>query len=160
MTNLPAITSWQTALFDAAGNLLNSIALFLPNLFGAIILFLFGLLLARWLKTIVVKVLGGINISKLFKHTAVNKFLQKAELTTRVETVLGQIVRLLTILIFFVAAVNLLGLTTVTAVLNSILAYIPNVFAAVFIVALGVIIAGIVERLVKGALGTVKMTMT
>lgn len=155
MNQLPAITTWRTALFDAASNLLNSLALFIPNLLGAIILFLVGLLLARWLKTLIVKLLGGLNVSKLFKDTAVDKFLQKAELTTKVEQVLGQTVRFLTILIFFVASVNLLGLNTVTLVLNSILAYLPNVFAAVFIIALGVIIAGVVERLVKGALGTV-----
>lgn len=155
MDQLPAIATWRTALFDAASNLLNSLALFIPNLLGAIILFLVGLLLARWLKTLIVKLLGGLNVSKLFKDTAVDKFLQKAELSTKVEQVLGETVRFLTILIFFVASVNLLGLNTVTLVLNSILAYLPNVFAAVFIIALGVIIAGVVERLVKGALGTV-----
>ena len=155
MDQLPAIATWRTALFDAASNLLNSLALFIPNLLGAIILFLVGLLLARWLKTLIVKLLGGLNVSKLFKDTAVDKFLQKAEMSTKVEQVLGETVRFLTILIFFVASVNLLGLNTVTLVLNSILAYLPNVFAAVFIIALGVIIAGVVERLVKGALGTV-----
>ncbi len=155
MDQLPAIATWRVALFDAASNLLNSMALFIPNLLGAIILFLVGLLLARWLKALIVKLLGGLNISKLFKDTAVDKFLQKAELSTKVEQVLGETVRFLTILIFFVASVNLLGLNTVTLVLNNILAYLPNVFAAVFIIALGVIIAGVVERLVKGALGTV-----
>lgn len=155
MDQLPALATWRVALFDAASNLLNSMALFIPNLLGAIVLFLVGLLLARWLKTLIVKLLGGLNISKLFKDTAVDKFLKQAELSTKVEQVLGETVRFLTILIFFVASVNLLGLNTVTLVLNSILAYLPNVFAAVFIIALGVIIAGVVERLVKGALGTV-----
>jgi hypothetical protein len=91
----------------------------------------------------------------LFKGTAFDKFLQKADLTAKVEVVVGELLGLLVVLVFFIASVNLLGLTTVTQVLNHILAYLPNVFAAVLVLVLGTIIAGLVEKLVKGSLGTV-----
>lgn len=157
MNTFPTFVSWQAALTDAGSKSLTSIALFLPNLIGAIIIFLLGLLLGGWLKAIIIKILSALKVSHVFKDTAVNKFLTKAELTTKVEHVVGEAVRLLTILIFFVASLNLLGLTTVTVVLNSILAYIPNVLAAVLILTLGVIIAGLVESLVKGSLGAVDL---
>lgn len=155
MNTVPTFYTWQTALLDATSNLLTSIALFIPNLLGAVILFFLGIVLSSWLKSLVVKILGGLNISKLFQNTTFDKFLKKADLTTKVEHVLGELIRLLTILIFFIASVNLLGLTTVTDVLNKILSYLPHVFAATLIVAIGTIIAGLVERLVKGSLGAV-----
>ncbi len=155
MNTISTLSTWQLALADAGSNFLTSIALFIPNLVGAIIVFLLGILLGGWFKSLIIKVLSALKLSNVFKDTAVEKFLTKAELTTKVEIVIGQAVRLLTILIFFVASVNLLGLTTVTTVLNSILAYIPNVLAAILILSLGVIIAGLVESLVKGSLGAV-----
>jgi len=155
MNSVPTLYTWQTALLDAGSNLLTSIALFIPNLLGSIIIFFIGLVLSGWLRSLVVKILGSLNISKLFEGTAFDTFLQKADLTTKVEHVLGELVRLLTILIFFIASVNLLGLTTVTEVLNRILGYLPHVFAAILIIAVGTIIAGLVEKVVKGSLGTV-----
>lgn len=157
MQNFPTFVTWQLALVEAGTNLLTSIAMFLPNLIGAIIIFLVGLLLGGWLKAVIVKLLSMLKVSHVFEDTAVHKFLSKAELTTKVEHVVGEAVRLLTVLIFLVASINLLGLTTVTVVLNSILAYIPNVLAAVLILSLGVIIAGLVESLVKGSLGAVDL---
>lgn len=155
MQNFPTLSTWQDALLEAGTNLLTSLALFIPNLLGAIIVFFLGLLLGGWAKTIVVKLLSVLKLSKLFEGTGVSKFLTKAEVTAKVESVIGEAVRLLIVLIFFVASVNLLGLTTVTIVLNSILAYIPNVLAAILIITLGVLIAGVVEGLVKGSLGAI-----
>jgi len=48
--------------------------------------------------------------------------------------------------------VDILGLSAVSSVLAIVLGYIPNVFAAALIVAVGYIVAGIVEGLVRGAL--------
>lgn len=151
------LVTWQNALLDAFSKMLGSFALFIPNLLGALVIFVLGILLSGWLKVIVIKLLSALNLSKLFASTPVAKFLEKAEITSKIENVIGEIVRILVALIFFVAAVNLLGLTTVSRVLDSILAYLPNVFAAILILALGVLIAGVVESLVKGSLGTVDL---
>lgn len=158
MNQVPSFVAWQNAVVEATSNMLVSIALFLPNLVGAILLFILGYVLSNWLKKITTQIFAGLNLTQMFKNTSVQKFLKKAELSTKVENVLGETVKLLTLLIFFVASVNLLGLTTVTLILNNILAYIPNVFAAVLVLAIGTIIAGLVERLVKGSLGTVDVT--
>ena len=155
MNAVPTVNTWQTALLDASSNLLTSIALFIPNLLGALILFFVGIVLSGWIKSLTVRLLSGLNLSKLFQGTTFNKFLEQADLTTKIEQVVGELLRLLVILIFFIASINLLGLTTVTEVLNRILNYLPHVFAATLIIAIGTIIAGLVEKIVKGSLGTV-----
>ena len=155
MNTVPTVNTWQTALLDASSNLLTSIALFIPNLLGALILFFVGIVLSGWIKSLTVRLLSGLNLSKLFQGTTFSKFLEKADLTTKIEQVIGELLRLLVVLIFFIASINLLGLTTVTEVLNRILNYLPHVFAATLIIAIGTIIAGLVEKIVKGSLGTV-----
>ncbi|MBU1457402.1 hypothetical protein KJ845_01715, partial [Patescibacteria group bacterium] len=71
--------------------------------------------------------------------------------------VLGEIFRYIVLLIFFVTGVNLLGLSTVTQVLNGVLAYLPQVFAAILILISGILLAGFLEKVVKGSLGSIDL---
>lgn len=157
MQTVPTLAAWQTAIVSASSSLFTSILLFLPNLIGAVLIFILGIVLGGWIKVLVIKLLSALNLSKVFENTTVHKFLSKAEVTTKIEHVVGESLRVLTVLIFTISAINLLGLTTVTAVLTNILAYVPNVLAAVLILALGVGVAGFVEGLVKGSLGAVDL---
>lgn len=142
----------QTILLTAAATVLGQIASFLPRLLGAILLFSLGLLLAGWAKRLTAKIITKSNLHKLLKNTAVEKFLLQAELPHGLEEVLGQLIRWIVILIFFISTTNILGLNAVSEMLRTILAYIPNVIGAILVLAVGVLLAGFLESLVKGAL--------
>lgn len=148
-------TTYSQALVRAWTDVTNKLFAFLPNLIAALAIFIIGWILAGWLKALSIKLLEGIRLSSILKGTGVHKFLKKADITTQVEEVLGSIVKWLILLVFFIAAINILGLTTVSLVLESILAYIPNVISAALILTIGVLLAGFVEKLVKGAVGTI-----
>jgi len=152
------ISNWQEALFTASANVMTNVVTFLPTLIGALIVLLAGLLLAKWSKAVIIKFLRLIKLSNLVKKGAIRKFLNQAEVTGKVEEILGEVVRWLIILVFFIAAVNLLGLTTVSAFLNSILTYVPKVVSAVLVLTVGVVIAGVVESVVKGAVSSVDVS--
>ncbi len=141
----------QTIFFTATTTVLGQIAIFLPRLIGATLLFILGVILASWAKTITTKIVTAVNLHHLLKNTGVEKFLLQAELPHAVEEFLGQAVRWIIILIFFIATMNLLELTAVSQVLTSILAYVPNVIGAILILALGILVAGFLESVVKGA---------
>jgi len=47
----------------------------------------------------------------------------------------------------------MLGIPTISQVLNSVLSFIPRIVSAIFVLGLGVILAGVIESLVKGAVG-------
>ncbi len=151
------LLGWQQALFLAGSNILSSFVNFLPNLLGALIIFFVGLVLAKWVKALVVKVLGLVSLDKLVRSTGINQFLTKAEIKVKVEAFLGEIVRWLIIAVFSIAAINVIGLTTVSEVLTSLLAYIPNIISAVLILTVGVMLAGLVENLVKGTVSQVEV---
>jgi len=152
---MPAVASWQEALLLASERVLASIASFLPDLLGAIIVFLIGLVLAKWTKKLVVKLLDTLRLSAAVKKSGFEKFLKKAEVKLRTEEIIGGIVKWLVILIFSVASINILGLSTVSIVLERVLGYIPRVISAVLILTIGVLLAGLVESFLKGALGQI-----
>lgn len=152
---MPAVASWQEALLLAGEKVLSSIASFLPDLLGAIIVFLIGLALAKWAKKLVVKLLETLRLSTAVEKTGLQKFLKKAEVKLKTEEIIGGIAKWLIILTFSVAAINILGLPTVSVVLERILAYIPRIISAILILTIGVLLAGLVESLLKGALGQI-----
>lgn len=147
------VTNWQEAILAAGTSVLTNLISFLPNLLGAILIFLIGWIIAGWSKTLIAKLLGAAKLQKAVEGTAVEKFLQKTEWRGKVEDIIGSMVKWIVIFTFFIAAINVLGLSTVSAVLNSILAYIPKVISAMLILLVGVLFAGFVESLVKGATG-------
>jgi small-conductance mechanosensitive channel len=61
------------------------------------------------------------------------------------------------LLVAFMMAADALNLAQVSVGISAILAYIPNVIAAVAILTLGLLLAGFVARLVRGATATAKL---
>lgn len=149
------ISTWQEAVLVAGANILTRFFGFLPNILGALIIFLFGLILAKWAKLIIVKILSAIKLDKILRQSGLETYLDRADIRVKAEVFLGEIVKWLIIAVFFIAGINILGLTTVSAVLNSILGYIPNIISAVLILTIGVLLAGLVESLIKGAVSQV-----
>ena len=139
----------QNSLSQATISILTSIISYIPTLLAALIVFVIGLVLANWLKLLVIKLTNLLRLSDLLGKGGAKQFLANADVTQKVEIVIGQLVRYIVILIFAVAAINLLGLNTVTQVLNGLLSYIPNILAAVFILGAGVVLAGFLEKVVK-----------
>ena len=154
------ISNWQDAIIVAGSSVLSRLAIFIPNLLGAILILIIGWLAGAWLKFLVSKILGAVKLNALITGTAVDSFLKKAEIRGKIEDILGSTVRWLTIFIFFIAAVNILGLSTVSQVLNNILGYMPKVFSAAIVLLAGVLLAGLVESLVKGAVGSVAVSVS
>jgi hypothetical protein len=119
--------------------------------------FALGWILAGILHKLTLKLLQALHLSEWVNSPAIGKFLTEAGYEKKLEQAIAQAIRFLTILVFFVAAVNLLGLTTVSLVLTGILGYIPNVIAAILILVMGTLFAGVVESVVKGSLGAVDL---
>lgn len=147
--------SWQQALLEAWQPIWSSFIGFLPKFIGALLVFIIGLLLAHWARKIIEGVLKTIRFQEAAKKIGAEAFWKKAEIKLTTTEIIGTLVKWFIVLVFFIAAVDILGLTTVSKVLTGFLAYIPNVVSAALIFAVGFFVANLVEGLVKGALATV-----
>jgi len=151
------INSWQNSLGTVAGNTLSQSLTFIPNLVGALLVFVLGIILGNWSRTLIIKGLQFVKFDSLVKDSKIKEFLKKAEINQKVEEIFGTLIKWIIVLIFFIAATNIIGLTTVSQLLSGILAYIPNVISAVIVLSIGILLAGVVESLVKGALASVDL---
>jgi hypothetical protein len=106
-------------------------------------------------KKFIIEILKVVKVEKLAKSLGVSDYLKKAEVKLNVIEMIGLVAEWLIIIVFFLAVVDILGLSAVSAVLARVLGYIPNIFAAALIFAAGYIVAGVVETVTRGALASV-----
>ncbi|SRR5258706_2088535 len=155
-----ALFSFENSFALAANQIMVGVISFLPSLLGAVVLLLIGFIVAGWLKSLTVKILDLTKIGNLFTNPAIKEFLKNAQISQKIEIVVGEIVRWLIITLFFMASVNILGLTSVSLFLNNIIAGIPTLIAAIITLAVGVVVASFLEKLAKGSLGSSDPSMS
>jgi small-conductance mechanosensitive channel len=95
--------------------------------------------------------LRAISFSRFINKTPLQLALQQDNLGQRIEENIANFFYWLSVLVVIYIMVAILGLSSATLVLEKILGYIPNVISAMFILLFGILVAGWVESLVKGA---------
>lgn len=152
---MSSLANWQSAILVSWTEVWTSFLGILPSILGAIVVFAIGLILAFWAKRLVVEALKLVRFEKLTKSAGVDRYLDKADIKLSFVELLGTIVEWIVILIFFLAVVEILGLSVVSQVLLGVLGFIPNLIAAILIFAAGYIVGGLVDGLVRGALASI-----
>ena len=145
---LPAVLSALDlgGLLEPVRDVVNEILGYLPNLLGATIILVVGWFVARILRRIVTNLLSAAGADSLGERAGI----EKAVGENRVSGLVGLVVYVLVFIPVLVAALNALRIDAVTqpvsAMLNEVLAALPNIFAG----ALVLIIAYVVGRIVSG----------
>lgn len=145
---------YETLVF-LSNQILTDLVIFLPKLITAFLVLVIGAALARTFKKVLIKLMETLRLSKAFQKTPVEHFLSDAEFGGKVEDVIGTVSYWLVMLVVIHTTVSILGLTSLTVLIGRILTYLPSLFSAVIILFFGMLIAGIVESLVKGAIKSV-----
>ena len=146
------VTDWTTATTTAVTDSLTRVVSYIPNVIGALVVLLIGIVVAWALKTVIVKLLGYVQLKPITETIGLDKVI-----STKVDIVgiLGELVKWIVIIVFLIPALEILSLTQVNEVLQGVVAYIPNVVAAVFIVMIGTIVADLVAKVISGAVETI-----
>jgi hypothetical protein len=149
------LQAWYETFFPIAEQTLGEFSLFIPRFIAAILILVIGSAVAKILKSGFVSLLETMRLSSMIKKTPLEHFFANAEFGHKVEEVLGSALYWLLMLVVLQAVVTTLGLAPFSNVIDRILSYIPNVFSAVLVLFLGVLLAGVVESLVKGSIKSI-----
>jgi Conserved TM helix len=148
------IQDWGTAIFNALANAVNLILTFIPRLIGFLIILIVGLIIAALVAKAVTLLLRKVGFDRMADRIGLTRFEQRMGVKMDAAGVLGKIVYWFIVLIFLVPAADALGLPAVSNVLNTLVAYIPNVFVAILVLFLGALAATVVADLVRGAVAS------
>jgi hypothetical protein len=151
MDALFEIQTWRE-IFERAGAELGArLAAFVPSLFGAILIVVVGWLLARSLQLATARVLGAAGLDRAAARLRVSDLLARAGIQAGFSELVARLLFWLLLLTFLLSAVETLGLTAVTATLDRVVAYIPNVIGAALVAVLGLLLARFTGGLVGSA---------
>lgn len=126
-------------------NFFTGLALYLPQFIAGLLLLLVGVLISGILHQVV---LG------FFKFLKLEKWTKEANVSASFDVkvwpqLFAELLRWAVLILFLVAAVETWGIKRVGDVLNQLLFYLPNVFVAVVMGLVGVVVGNLVSDVVK-----------
>jgi hypothetical protein len=153
--NVVTITS--EALNQAFSDLLAGIVSFVPLLILAIIVLVVGWFISVGVGRLIADILKRAKFNQVFERGNWKEALEKADLKADASGFVGAIFKWVLVIVFLLAAVEILGFEQFAGFLRDVLAYLPNVIVAALIFVVAIIIADIVEKVVRAAVEGAKI---
>ncbi len=120
---------------------LNGLLGFIPNLLGFLVIMLVGYFIARLVKGILTKVLEKVGVDKALHSGPAGPHVERLGPAASPAALIAGVVFWFIFLFVLTAAISALKIPAVTAFMNQVLGYLPNVIAAVIIFVIAGVIA-------------------
>jgi len=128
-----------------------NVAGFLPRLVAAIVVFLVGWLVAVLVAKLVWHIIRLVRLDRALDSVGFRKVWERSGYKMNSPLFFYELTKWFFIVVFLMAATDILGLMQVTEFLRSVVGYLPNVFVAAFVLLIGVLVARFLEGLVRGS---------
>lgn len=121
----------------------------LPQVVVALLVLIVGWIVGRVCSTVVQTIFKTVHADKLLDAAGVDEIANKAGYKLNSGLFIGTLIKWFVIIVFFVAALDILNLQQATAFLSEIvLGYLPQVIVAVLILFGGLVLASFMEKMV------------
>ncbi|HAM41217.1 MAG TPA: hypothetical protein DDX89_07895 [Candidatus Omnitrophica bacterium] len=142
---------WQLVLIQPVQVFFSQLMGFLPNVLGALFILLVGWAVAKGVEGVIVKLLKTAKLDKLADKVQLTEVLSKGGIKRKLSEVIGVIIYWLVTLVVLIATLNALQLTVAAQLLEHIVAFLPNVVAAIFILVAGIVTGAFLASTVRTA---------
>lgn len=133
-------------------NLLWGVATFIPDFLFAVIILLIGWFIGVLLGRVVAEAIKAVQVDHALKMAGFGDVVNRAGYSLNSGAFIGALVKWFVIVVFFMAALQIMGLSIVTYFLQQIiLQFLPQVIVAVFILLVGAVVAEVAQGVVAGA---------
>ncbi len=144
--------SWLDVLQQSFMNLFYGVVAFIPSFLFAVIIFIIGWLIGVVLGKVVAQVIRALRVDHALKSAGVDEVMTRAGYRLDSGAFLGALVKWFVIVVFLLAALEVMGLTQVTMFLSQIvLFYLPQVIVAVLILLVAAVLAEVMQNVVVGS---------
>jgi hypothetical protein len=126
---------------------------FLPKLIGFLIILIVGYVIARVVKAIIVRLLGRLHVDRRLHESPAGSYVERFSPGASPARLVGVVAFWIIFIFALTAAIGALQIPAVTAFMNQVLAYLPNVIVAVLIFVLAAAIGGAAGGLAQRTMG-------
>ncbi len=113
----------------------------IPNLTGAIVLIIAGVIISKIVSKFLKKLLEKVKVDKLGDQLNDIDFIRNSNFEIKLSMIMSKMVYYFMLLVFMVAATDVLNMPAISKLMSDLINYIPNVIVALFIMIFGLIIA-------------------
>jgi hypothetical protein len=132
---------------------LDSLFEFIPNLIGFLVILIAGYFVARLVKSILLRVLDKVGLDRHLHSGQTGQYVERISPGASPSRLIGAVAFWFVFLFVLSAAIGALQIPAVTAFMNEVLAYLPNVIVAVLIFVLAGVVAAAVAGLAARTMG-------
>jgi hypothetical protein len=122
---------------------------YIPTIVGAIIILVIGWIIAKFVEAIVVRGLKAARLDVISDKAGLANMLAQGDIKWTLSELIGVIIYWIVMLSVLAAALNALNLTVAGDLLSRLVAYIPNIIVAIFVLVLGSFLASFVSGIVR-----------
>jgi hypothetical protein len=141
MDSLSDVATWRAIFVQAADQLGSGVVAFLPNLVGALAILVVGWLVSRLVEVVTARGLRGLGFDRAAARIRLGDVLAQAGVRMPASELVAKVVFWVLLLTFLWSSAQTLGLAAVSATLDRVVAYLPDVIAALLILIVGVLLA-------------------
>lgn len=145
------LQNWGDVIVASLQEVWTSVASFIPTLLGALIVFVVGWIVAVALGKVIEQVVRTLKVDHVLAQLEMEKMMERAGWKLNSGAFVGGLVKWFLIVVFLLAAANILGLNQVSDFLRDVLLYIPNVVVASLILIIAALVSETVEKVVRGS---------
>ena len=149
---LTTVTDLSTALMTGLAAGLATLISAIPSVLGAGLILLLGWIITGALAGALARALRAVRVNTAADRVGATSLLKRAQIHTDVAGVIAGVVKWYLRLIVVLMAADAVRLTSVSTIVNEVLAFIPNLFAAVLILAVFSWLASMARNIVTAAL--------
>jgi Conserved TM helix len=142
--------------FDILQSLQSAFTTFLnyvPNVIGALLVLIIGYIIARLIRAGISRLLRKVRVDEKLTHGSGGEYVARFSPQGKPSQLVGLVVQYVLMVFVIVSAVGTLNIPAVTGFVNLVLAYLPNVLAALLIFLVAAAIAAAVGGLVHRTMG-------
>lgn len=146
------LETWGNVLSRSFQDIWLGVASFVPNLVIAIIIFVIGWVVGALIGKLISQLFRSIKVDQALRSAGVEEVTKRAGYDLDSGRFVGGLVKWFIIVVFLVAAFDVLGLAQVNVFLQEVvLLYLPRVIVAVLILLVAVVIADAMQKVVVGS---------
>jgi len=152
------VETWSNVLVASFQNVWSGVVEFMPQIVIAIIILLIGWIIGALLGRVVEQIMRSLKLDSALKRAGVDDVLSRASIVLDSGRFIGALVKWFIIVIFLVAALDVLRLEQVTDFLREVvLTYLPQVIVAVLILLIAAVIGDVMQRVVTASAKTAEI---
>ncbi len=138
-------------LWQILQGMLAQFASVVPNLIGALAIFIVGLIISKLVAKLLRNLLVRIGIDRLAERINEIELVEKSKIKLVPSVLLSRVLYYFLLFIFIVAATDVLNLAFISLLMRDILNYVPVVISALIMLVIGLFISDFLKNIVRTA---------